>query len=291
MARPLELSASVALGQFIPGHSLLHRMDPRAKLTVFTLWVVLSVVAWTIAQQAVLFIIFLFLLALGRLPFRFAFSTLRPALPALIVVVLLQLLFLGDSTGLASPVLLHVGFISIRLATVQLVIVSLLRVLSLMVLISTLTLTTSASDLTRGLEGVLRPLRPLRVPVSEIALVCTIALRFTPVFAQEAEQLMKAQAARGADFGEARPWQIIRRTKSVLPVIVPLFLLALGRAENLALAMEARGYVPGARRTSFKTLAWGMRDTGACIVGLLLFFAVLLIRDAQPASAAIAFLF
>lgn len=290
MARPLELSASVALGQYVPGHSLIHRLDPRAKLIVFALWVALSVVASTIAQQAALFVLFLLLGPLCQLSLRYAFGSLRPALPALIVVTLLQLLFLGNSTGLASPVLFHEGIVTVRLATVQLVIVSVLRVLSLLLLISVLTLTSSASDLTRGLEGVLSPLRAVRVPVSEIALVCTIALRFTPVFAQEAEQLMKAQAARGADFGTARPWQIIRRTKSVLPIIVPLFLLALGRAENLALAMEARGYVPGALRTSYKSLSWRARDTWACVIGLLVTFAIAWLGQIHAVQPALAFI-
>jgi len=277
MKRPYEVSVQVALGHYVPGTSLLHRLDPRAKLVIFLLFVSASVVVGTVTQNAVLLIVFALLMPLGQLSLRYALSTLRPALPAMLLILLLQLLFIGDSAAAHSTVYLKWGFLSITADSVRLVLVSLLRVIGLILLISALTLTTSAAMLTHGVEGLLAPLRKVRVPVSEIALVFTIALRFAPVLAEQAERLMKGQAARGATGATARPWQIIRRTRSVLPVIVPLFLQTLRRAEALALAMEARGFVPGAPRTSYQELLWRRIDTLACtgatvivmIIGLL----------------------
>jgi energy-coupling factor transport system permease protein len=140
------------------------------------------------------------------------------------------------------------------------------RLLEFMILISLLTLTTSTTELTHGLERLLSPLKRLRFPAHELALVFTIALRFAPTFAQELEKIMKAQASRGADFGEQGRLRFIQRTRNTLPLMVPLFLNALRRAEDLTLAMEARGYMGGQGRTSFVQLKAAPQDYVAVAV-------------------------
>ena len=152
------------------------------------------------------------------------------------------------------------------------------RLLEFMILISLLTLTTSTTELTHGLERLLSPLRRLRFPAHELAMVFTISLRFVPTLAEELEKIMKAQASRGADFGEQGRLRFVQRTRNLIPLLVPLFLSALRRAEDLTLAMEARGYMGGAGRTSFIQLKSAPRDYLALAL-VLAFCTVILLYD------------
>jgi energy-coupling factor transport system permease protein len=170
------------------------------------------------------------------------------------------------------------GFVNITTCSVKLITIMVLRLLSLMLLTSLLTLTTSTTELTHGLDRLLSPLKRLRFPAHELALVFTIALRFAPTLADELERIMKAQASRGADFGEQGRLRFVQRTVNLLPLMVPLFLSALRRAEDLALAMEARGYTGGRGRTSFIQLKSVPRDYFALAL-VFLFCASILLYD------------
>jgi energy-coupling factor transport system permease protein len=269
-----ELARYVTIGQYLPAESPVHRMDPRFKLAAFCLFVVTAAFTGSVAGNALLLAAGLALLCIARIPLRFGLSGMVPAIPVILVMSVLEVLFYRAGPG--SHVLWRLGALAVTREGVWLAVISAARFVEMVMYISALSLSTTLSDLTRALESLLRPLRVVRFPAAETALMVTIALRFVPTLAQEAERLMKAQAARGADIGTARPWQIIRRTRSVLPVIVPLFVSALKRADDLVLAMEARGYVPGAPRTSYvvhtaRALDWLYLAVAAAVCALIAF--------------------
>ena len=276
-----EISAfrHVTIGQYLPYGSLVHRFDPRAKLVMFALLVATVTFADSYTASLLLLAVLLGITHLSRVPLRYALQGLRPALPWIAIFATLQLLFYkGQAGGQECQILWSWGFIDITTCSVRLVALMVPRLLEFMILISLLTLTTSTTELTHGLERLLSPLKRLRFPAHELALVFTIALRFAPTFAQELEKIMKAQASRGADFGEQGRLRFIQRTRNTLPLMVPLFLNALRRAEDLSLAMEARGYMGGSGRTSFVQLKAAPQDYVAVVL-VCCFCAFILLYD------------
>jgi energy-coupling factor transport system permease protein len=270
-----ELARYVTIGQYLPTGSVIHRMDPRFKLAGFIVLVLTAAFSSSFIGNALLLILGLVLLAVARIPLRYGLSGVVPALPIIVLMSVLEILFYRAGPG--SHVLWRAGFVLITWEGVKLALISAARFVEMVMYISVFSLSTTLSDITRSFEALLRPLRALRFPAHETALMITIALRFVPTLAQEAERLLKAQAARGADIGTARPWQIVRRTRSVLPIVVPLFVSALRRADDLVAAMEARGYVPGAPRTSYVEYADRASDylllAALVVVCVLILFA------------------
>jgi len=246
-----EFLRHVTIGQYLPGDSLLYQLDPRAKLVGFLL--LIATVAFTPSYlgNAILLTVALILILISQIPVRYALQGLRPAIPIIVFFAVLQLLFLGEfyipPTGLHT--VFRWGFIHITTGSVQLVVVSICRLIELLLLVSLLTLTTTTTELTHGMESLMSPLARLGFPAHELALVLTIALRFVPILALELETIMKAQASRGADFGGKGKLRFVQQTRQLLPLLVPLFIDALRRAEDLILAMEARCYVGGRGRT------------------------------------------
>jgi energy-coupling factor transport system permease protein len=252
---------NVTIGQYLPYGSLVHRLDPRFKILMFILLVAAVAFASSYTASLLLFIVLLSVVYVSRVPVRYALQGLRPALPWIALFATLQLLFYRGQYGPETCSIVWTWrFIDITTCSVRLVALMVPRLLEFMILISLLTLTTSTTELTHGLERLLSPLARLRFPAHELAMVFTIALRFVPTLAEELEKIMKAQASRGADFGEQGRLRFIQRTRNMIPLMVPLFLSALRRAEDLILAMEARGYVGGRGRTSFIQLQSGPRD-------------------------------
>jgi energy-coupling factor transport system permease protein len=248
-----ELLRNITLGQYLPTGSYLHRMDPRAKIVAAVLLVAAVSFTPSLAGNAVLLAVCVGTVALGRIPVGYALRGLLPAVPLLVLLAVMQLLFFGRAYDPSSPVVFHWGWIVVTSAVVRLVLVSAARFVELLFVTSVFTLTTRTTDLTHGIESLLRPFRPLRVPAHELALVVTIAIRFVPTLALEAERLMKAQASRGGRIGGSR-WQFVERTRQLLPILVPLFTFALRRGEELIVAMEARAYTGGAGRTAYAAL-------------------------------------
>ena len=299
-----EFSAfrNITIGQYLPYGSAVHRLDPRAKIVMFLVLVAAVAVTDSYAATLLLLMALLSIVYLSRVPVRYALQGLRPALPWIAIFATLQLLFFKGRYGpeVCSPIWSW-GFIDVTTCSVRLIVLMVLRLFEFMILISLLTLTTSTTELTHGLEMLLSPLKRLRFPAHELAMVFTIALRFVPTLAEELEKIMKAQASRGADFGEQGRLGFVKRTRNLIPLIVPLFLSALRRAEDLSLAMEARGYVGGQGRTSFIQLKSVPRDYVA-LVAVLCFCAFVLLYDftvldrlvvgsfADLARAAVAFL-
>ncbi|MCL6453912.1 MAG: energy-coupling factor transporter transmembrane protein EcfT [Alicyclobacillus sp.] len=270
MAGDFELTRNITIGQYLPTGSVIHRMDPRLKLLAAALWILSISLCHTYLGNVAGLCVCLALFALARIPLSYGLSGLKPAIPFILILAILQLLFYGNGYGPSGQVYFHWGILRITSASVRVVVVSTLRFVEIIFAVSVLTLSTSITELTHGVEGLLRPLGRMKVPVHAFALIVTIAVRFVPTFAMEMEKMMKAQASRGAEFGTGSWWNIARRTRDVFPLIIPLFNTALVRAEELALAMEARGYVPGQARTAYRRYRAGGRDIVMFLAGMAL---------------------
>lgn len=248
---------AVTVGQYFPGSSLLHRLDPRTKILAV---IVLSVTiflprSWTGYALTAGFILLSVMLA--QIPIKFILRGLRPILVFLVITVVFNMLMTP------GEVLLRLWKLSITREGIVLSLTAASRLILLIVSASLLTLTTSPIRLTDGLERLLRPLSPLGVPAHELALMMTIALRFIPTLTEEADRIMRAQMARGGDFQSG---SLVKRIRGLIPVMVPLFVAAFRRADDLAIAMEARGYRGGEGRTRMKELQFSSLDVGGALV-------------------------
>ena len=277
-----EFLRDVTLGQYLPGRSVTHRLDPRAKLValVLLIWAITSATAYL--AGAFLLASMLGLIVVSGLPVGYVLRGIRPVLPFLLIFFVFQILFAGNYDPSGSPVLwtwsapepLPIRF-TVTETSLRLSIVSIARLFCLLIVTSLLTFTTTTTGLTHGLESLLAPLRPLRVPAHELAMMLAIALRFVPTLAEELERIVKAQASRGADFGRPGRFGFIQRARMLVPIVVPLFIGVFRRAEDLVLAMEARCYVGGAGRTrlaqlSMRPLDWVALGTVAAYTALML---------------------
>jgi energy-coupling factor transport system permease protein len=255
-----EFQRSITIGQYLALGSFVHKMDPRIKLFCFALLVVVITFSATIGANLVLLAVILVLIPMSKIPVRYALGGLKPAIPMVLLLAALQITFYtrGFAGGQNCVALFQWGWIDMNTCGVQLAIVSAARFVELLVLTSLLTFSTTITELTLGTEQLLAPLKRFRFPAHELALTMTIALRFVPTLAEELERIVKAQASRGADLGQQGRLRFIQQTRALLPIIVPMFLGALRRAEELILAMESRCYVGGQGRTNllvFKTRA------------------------------------
>jgi energy-coupling factor transport system permease protein len=274
-----EISRNITIGQYLALGSFIHKMDPRVKLLSFTLLVAAITFSASITANAILLLVIFALVPFSKIPLRYALSGLKPAIPIVLLLAALQILFYtsGFAGGANCVSFFHWGPLESNTCGVQLAIVSAARFIELLVLTSLLTFSTTITELTLGTEQLLAPLRRFNFPAHELALTMTIALRFIPTFAEELERIMKAQVSRGADLGGQGRLRFIQQTRALLPLIVPLFLSALRRAEDLILAMEARCYVGGKGRTHFLELHSKPGDWFALMVVALFGVALLVV--------------
>jgi energy-coupling factor transport system permease protein len=257
----VPLLRDIAVGRYVAGTGLLHRLDPRTKLLSLVALMVAALASRDVAPVA-LFTVFVALVALvGRLPLNILLRNLRSFAWLIGVTALLHLFMTPGTTRWVVP---HASLVVTDEGLSAAILFS-LRLASVVTAASMLTLSTTPIALTDGLESLLKPFRRLGVPAHELAMMVSIALRFIPVLADEAERLQKAQMARGADFTGGP----IRRARRLVPLLVPLFLSAFSRADRLAVAMEARGYRGGDGRTRFRPLQMGRADAGAAILVVL----------------------
>lgn len=247
----------ITIGQYYPGNSLLHRLDPRVKF-VGTLMFIISLflfqgwVGYLIATAVLVIMI-----KVSKVSFSFMVKGLK-AIVVLLVITLAFNIFLTPGTVIWQWKFLKITEEGLILAGKMAV-----RLVELVMGASLMTLTTTPNQLTDGLERLLRPLNKIHVPVHELALVMSIALRFIPILMEETDKIMKAQIARGADFESGG---VIKKIKAMVPLLVPLFVSAFRRANDLALAMEARCYHGGDGRTQMKPLQYAGRDRIAYIL-------------------------
>jgi len=259
---------NITLGQFIPGSSILHRMDPRAKLAWTGVFMVVVFLMETWPEYLLLGMFTGVLLLVSGVPPKQSLKGLKPLLVLLAFTTVLNL-FLIPGRELVS-----LGPLTITHEGLQMGIRIFFRLVMLVIIASLMTLTTTPMALTDGLERLMSPLKKLHVPVHEISMMMSIALRFIPTLLEETERIMKAQASRGAEFDTGN---LFRRVRSFVPVLVPLFVSAFKRADELAEAMESRGYRGGEGRTRLKVLRFSSVDLQAtliCAAVVLLFVGV-----------------
>ncbi len=262
----MSIFKSITIGQFIPGDSFLHKMDPRAKFIALILFIVTVFTVRSFYGYLILGGVLIMLLLSSRLPLAYFFRGLKP-----VYYILLFTLIVHFFMTKGGAVLFSIGRITVEEQGVYLGLFMLARIVFLVVSTSLLTLTTSPIALTDGLEYLMKPLKRIGIPSHEIAMMMTIALRFIPTLMEETEKIMKAQMARGADFESGN---VFRRAKSLVPLLVPLFISAFRRADDLAVAMEARCYRGGESRTRMRELAAAPRDYLAITAVLLLLAAL-----------------
>ena len=258
----------ITLGQYYPGNSLIHRLDPRTKILSTLLLIVAVFLANTAIGYAALCAMVLFIILVSGLPFMLVLKSVKPLLFIIVLTLVLHALM-----GQGEHVLYQWKFIKVTEEGLQLGVKMAMRLILLLMISSILTFTTSPIVLTDGIEALLRPFRVIGVPAHELAMMMTIALRFIPTLMEETDRIIKAQTARGADFSGGN---LLVRAKNMLPILVPLFISAFRRADDLAIAMEARCYRGGEGRTRMHRLAYRSGDVMAFVfafamIGLLAF--------------------
>ncbi len=249
---------NMIFGRFIPGNSFVHRLDPRAKLIAVFTFILLVFLANNAVTYAILVAFTFIVILVSKIRLYFIVNGLKPILFLMVFTFLLHVLFTKE-----GALLWEFGFIKIYEEGLKQGIFISLRFLVLVFMTTVLTLTTSPILITDGLELLLNPLKKIKFPVHELALMMSIALRFIPTLMDETDKIMKAQMARGSDLS-AGPMK--KRIQAVVPLLVPLFISAFKRAEDLATAMEVRGYRGGEGRTRFRQLQWTWKDTLALVV-------------------------
>lgn len=255
-------------GRYVPANSVMHRMDPRAKLLLVFFFVCIVFLANNLVTYSLLGLVTLGIILLSKIKIRFLVSGLKPVLLLIIFTFLVHIFFTKE-----GKVLYQLGWLEIYEGGLRQGVFISLRFTFLILVTSLLTLTTTPISITDGMEELLNPLKKWKVPVHELALMMSIALRFIPTLMEETDKIMKAQIARGVDFSSG---PIKNRIKAIVPLLVPLFVSAFKRAEELATAMEARGYQGGEGRTKYRQLHWGMIDS-LCMIGLVILTGVLVL--------------
>ena len=248
----------ITIGQYYPADSVIHRLDPRVKLMGTFLYIISLFSFRGIAGFLLATLFLIAVIRLSKVPFSYMVKGLK-AIVILMVITAVFNLFLTPG----DEVLVHVWVFTITLQGVKNAALMLLRLIYLIVGTSIMTLATTPNQLTDGLEKALMPLSKIKAPVHAIAMMMSIALRFIPILIEETDIIMKAQMARGADFENGN---LVRRAKSMAPLLVPLFVSAFRRADDLAMAMEARCYVGGSGRTKMKPLRYAKRDYLAYVI-------------------------
>lgn len=250
--------SNITLGQYYPGDSAIHRMDPRIKIVLSIAFIVCIFLVKDLLGYAIALAYILFTVRLSTVPFKLLMKGLKPLRFILILTFVLNLFFSAGET-----VLLRVWIISVTSEGLMMAAHFSLRLVFLVLGTSLLTLTTSPVALSDGMELLLTPLKVIRFPAHELAMMMTIALRFIPTLMEEADKIMKAQMARGADFESGN---LLNRARAMVPLLVPLFVSAFRRASDLAMAMEARCYHGGENRTRLRVLRVTRLDGYACLI-------------------------
>lgn len=234
-----EFLARIPIGQYVPGNSLLHRLDPRAKIIFFTMLVLAFALSQSLAGLVIGLIFMIAWIIISGIDLKFALKSVFAPLPIIILVAILQVVFYSAPEGHA--VLISFWRIQVTLDGIIVGSILIVRFAALILTISLATFCISTSELIQGLQRLLSPLNKLKIKTMDLVMVVQITFRFVPLLAQTAERIAKAQASRGADWG-GKTKGLVNRVKQMLPLLVPLFITSLHRAENLAIAMDARAY-------------------------------------------------
>ena len=259
----------ITIGQYYPAESRIHRLDPRVKIVCTLLFLVSLFIQNSLPGYVIATIYLACVIRLSRVPLKYILKGLKPVVILLLFTVVMNL-FLTDD----GEILAQFGIFTITENGLRTSVFMAVRLMYLVTGSSIMTFTTSPNGLTDGMEKLLHPLNRFNVPVHEVAMMMSIALRFIPILLEETDKIMKSQQARGADFESGN---IIQRAKAMVPILVPLFVSAFRRANDLAMAMESRCYHGGEGRTKMKPLHYHGRDRAAyfiTLIYLVIMFAV-----------------
>lgn len=257
----------ITIGQYFPGESIVHRFDPRLKIITMIFFIISLFFINTFIPYIFVAIYLFIIIKIANLPLKVVLKGLKPLRWILLITFVINIFFLPGEP------LLKFGFLTISKEGLKTACLMAIRLMFLVLGTSLLTYTTSPIELTDGIEALLKPMKKIGVPSHEIAMMMTIALRFIPTLIEETDKIMKAQMARGADFESGN---IIKRSKNLVPLLVPLFVNSFRRADELATAMEARCYRGGVGRTKMKVLVLEKYDY-AIFLGNIVFFLILIL--------------
>ena len=260
----------ITLGQYFPGHSFVHKLDPRTKLLAVVLYIVALFLAKSFITYGIMFLLLAVSIAISKVPLK---SIVRGLKPVVFIVVFTAILNLFYTPG--DHVMVKVWILTITLEGVFNAFFMVVRILMLIAGTFLLTYTTSPILLTDALESLLGPLKKIKVPVHELAMIMSIALRFIPTLIEETDKIMSAQRARGADFESGN---LIQRAKALIPLLVPLFISAFRRADELAVAMECRCYHGGEGRTALHVLRYQAADYLVLLAFLVLAVGIIVLK-------------
>ena len=252
----------ITLGQYFPGNSIVHRLDPRTKLIAVVLYIVALFLAKSFVTYGIMFLLLAVSIAVSKVPVKSIFRGMKPVVFILIFTAVLNLFYTPG-----EHVLFHFWILTVTMEGVVNAFFMVIRILMLIAGTFLLTYTTSPILLTDGLESLLGPLKKIKVPVHELSMMMSIALRFIPTLIEETDKIMSAQKARGADFESGN---IFQRAKALVPILVPLFISAFRRADELATAMECRCYHGGEGRTRLRQLKYRHNDAAVILLFLVL---------------------
>ena len=259
----------ITIGQYFPGNSVIHRLDPRFKIIITAIFIVMLFSADNFVGLAVGVVFLLVSFLLSQIPFKLMLKSLKPIVPIILFTTVLNLFFLDGVT------FFKLGFIKITYEGLETSAFMIVRIIALIMGSSLLTYTTSPITLTDAIERLLSPLRRLKMPVHELAMMMTIALRFIPTLIEETDKIMSAQKARGADMESGT---VLQRAKALTPILIPLFVSAFRRAEELAVALECRCYHGGDGRTRLKQLKSSAADYFAMGISIVFLDMVVLLN-------------
>ena len=262
----------ITLGQYFPGNSMIHRLDPRTKLIMLVLYIVALFMASGWVAYAALFACLVWVIKISTIPVKSIVKGMKPLVMILIFTGVLNLFFTKEGS-----VLINISdFIVITTGGLSRAAMMVARILMLITCTFLLTYTTSPIALTDGLEALMSPLKKIGVPVHELSMMMCIALRFIPTLIEETDKIMCAQKARGADFENG---SLMDRAKALIPILVPLFISAFRRADELATAMECRCYQGGEGRTKMKLLRYHREDFISFGIGIVLIVGVVVLAN------------
>lgn len=260
----------ITIGQYLPGESFIHKLDPRTKILLSLLFIVCLFLINKFTGYIAIVLLLAIIIMVAKVPIKYIFNGIKPII---LLVILTAVLNVFMVRGTKDTLVFQMGFLSIYKEGISIAGFMAIRLILLIVGTSLLTLTTSPIELTDGIEKLLKPIG--KEIAHELAMMMTIALRFIPTLMDETDKIMKAQQARGADFESGG---LIQKAKNLIPLLVPLFISSFRRADELAMAMEARGYRGGAGRTRMKVLKFTYKDIVAFAVFALLIVWSIAIR-------------
>jgi energy-coupling factor transport system permease protein len=261
---------NIIIGQYVPGNSIIHLLDARSKIIFTFIFVFVVFLANNLMTNILLSSFVILAVLLTKINLTYLFRGIKPVIIISVITFLIHIFTTEEGKIIAS--FMHYN---IHLQSVYNGINVAMRLLYIFAMTSLLTLTTTPMDITDGVERLLKPLKKVNFPVHELALMMSISLRFIPTMVQETERIIKAQSSRGASFTSG---QIKDRINGLLPLFIPLFISAFKRADDLAIAMEARGYNGSEGRTKYRRSSWGLADTVMVLITFLLAFVLALFK-------------